>query len=77
MSTQFSSIWPYRLDPIRVIVDLEAMEMKEYSAFSKAPALLEPLHQIYYIHLLESNKKKQLLFSCLANERWCSKKVAA
>ena len=40
-----------RWDPIqcfhsRARVDLGAMAMKEYSAFPKAPALLEPHHQI-------------------------------
>ena len=31
---------------LRAIVDLEAMAMKEYSAFRKAPALLKPHYQI-------------------------------
>ena len=32
--------------PLQAEVDLEAMEMKDYSAFHKAPALLEPHYQI-------------------------------
>ena len=32
--------------PLRARVDLGAMAMKGYSAFLKAPALLEPHHQI-------------------------------
>ena len=31
--------------PLRARVDLEVMEMKEYSAFPKIPLLLEPHHQ--------------------------------
>ena len=37
---------PFKVLPIRAKVDLGAMAMKEYSAFPKAPALLEPHHQI-------------------------------
>ena len=32
--------------PLRAWVDPGAMAMKDYSAFLKAPALLEPHHQI-------------------------------
>ena len=32
--------------PLRARVDLGAMAMKGYSAFPKAPVLLEPHHQI-------------------------------
>ena len=40
-------IRPYQvLLPLRARVDLGAMAMKGYSAFFKAPALLEPYHQI-------------------------------
>ena len=39
-------IGPYQVLPLRAGVDLGAMAMKEYSAFPKAPALLEPHHQI-------------------------------
>ena len=35
----------YKVLPIRARVDLGAMTMKEYSAFPKAPALLELYHQ--------------------------------
>ena len=53
ISTQFSSIWPmgqielnYQVLTLWACVDYGAMAMKEYSTFSKAPALLEPHHQI-------------------------------
>ena len=39
-------IGPYQVLPLRARVDLGAMATKEYSAFPKAPALLEPHHQI-------------------------------
>ena len=39
-------IGPYQVLPLRARVDLGAMAMKGCSAFPKAPALLEPLHQI-------------------------------
>ena len=34
------------MQPFRAIVDLEETAMKECSAFPKAPASLEPYHQI-------------------------------
>ena len=37
---------PYQVLPLRIIVDLGAFAMKEYSTFFKDPALLEPRHQI-------------------------------
>ena len=37
-------IGPYQMLPFRARVDLGAMEMKECSAFPKAPASLEPHH---------------------------------
>ena len=33
---------PYQMLPFRARVDIGAMAMKGYSAFPKAPALLEP-----------------------------------
>ena len=39
-------IKPYQELPLRSRLDLGAMTMKEYTPFPKAPALLEPLHQI-------------------------------
>ena len=39
-------IGPYQVLPLRARVDLGAMAMKGYSAFPKAPALLESHHQI-------------------------------
>ena len=41
-----SSIWPYEVLLLQTRLDLGVMAMKEYSAFSKAPALLELHHQI-------------------------------
>ena len=39
-------IGPYQVLPLWIRVDLGAMAVKGYSTFSKAPALLEPPHQI-------------------------------
>ena len=39
-------IGPYQVLPLRARVDLGAMAMKGCSVFPKAPALLEPHHQI-------------------------------
>ena len=53
ISTQLSSIWFINrtlsgvTTPARV--DLGAMAMKEYSAFTKAPALLEPHQQMFSV----------------------------
>ena len=35
--------------PLRARVDVGVMAIKEYSAFPKAPALLEPHHQIFSV----------------------------
>ena len=40
------SIGPYQVQPLWARVDLGAMAMKVYFTFLKAPALLEPHHQI-------------------------------
>ena len=40
--------------PLRVGVDLRAMTMKEYSAFLKAPALVELHHQIIKYHIKDT-----------------------
>ena len=40
--------------PLQARVDLGAMAMKGYSAFPKAPALLEPYHQIVYCHIQDT-----------------------
>ena len=40
--------------PFRARVDLGAMAMKGYSAFPKAPASLEPYHQIVYCHIQDT-----------------------
>ena len=39
-------IGPYQVLPLRARVDMGAMVMKGYYTFLKAPALLEPHHQI-------------------------------
>ena len=41
-----SLIGSYQRLPLRDRVDLEVMAVKEYSKFPKAPAFLEPSHQI-------------------------------
>ena len=47
ISTQFSSIWPIdRTLSGATIPDQGEMAMKVYSTLPKAPALLEPHHQI-------------------------------
>ena len=50
ISMQFISIWPIdrtlSMLPLPARVDLGVMAMKGYSAFPKAPALLELHHQI-------------------------------
>ena len=38
---------PYQVLPLRARADLGAMTVKRYSSFPKAPALLEPHHQIF------------------------------
>ena len=40
------SIESYQVLPLWARVDLGAMAMKGYTAFAKAPAVLEPHHQI-------------------------------
>ena len=57
MSSHFSSILTtgrYQVLPLRAKVDLGAMVMKGYSAFPKAPALLEPDHQIVWCHMQDT-----------------------
>ena len=45
-------IGPYQVLPLQDRVDLGAKAMKGYSIFPKAPALLEPHHQIVLCHIL-------------------------
>ena len=45
ISKQFNFIW--LIDRALSWVDLGAVAMKEYTAFPKAQALLEPHHQIF------------------------------
>ena len=47
-------IRPHQVLPLWVRVDLRVIAMKGYSAFPKAPALLEPLHQIVYCHIQDT-----------------------
>ena len=46
---------PYQELPFRTRVNLGAMTMKGYSAFPKAPSLLEPHHQIIYYHIQDTH----------------------
>ena len=48
------SIEPYQMQPFRVWVDMGVMAMKGCSAFPKAPASLEPHHQIIYCHIQDT-----------------------
>ena len=53
ISTQFTSIWtkgPHQVLPFWARVNLGAIAMKRFSGFSKAPASLEPHHQIVQNH---------------------------
>ena len=43
-------IGPYQVLPLLVRVYLRVMEIKGYSAFLKAPALLEPHYQVFLYH---------------------------
>ena len=47
-------IGPYQVLPFRARVNLGALAMKRYSAFPKAPASLEPYHQIVLCHVQDS-----------------------
>ena len=47
-------IGPYQVLPLRARVDLGVMAMKGYSAFPKAPVLLEPHHQIVLCHIQDT-----------------------
>ena len=57
-STQFTSIWPIDKTIICYYsgarVDLEERTMKRCSAFPKAPALLEPHHQLVSWHIQDT-----------------------
>ena len=44
-------IGPYQVQPLQARVELGTMAMKGYSAFPKAPALLQPHHQIVKCHI--------------------------
>ena len=43
------------MQPLRAREDLEAMTMKGYSAFLKAPALLEPYYQFVKCHIRDTH----------------------
>ena len=47
--------------PLQVRVDLGVMVMKRYSAFPKAPALLEPHHQMVSCHIQETPLQRQFI----------------
>ena len=52
-----NSIWPivpFQVQPLWAKVDLAVMAMKRYSAFPKAPLLLEPHHQIVWCHIQDT-----------------------
>ena len=56
--------------PLRARVDLETMVIMGYSAFPKAPVLLEPHHQIVQCHIQDTHwagsypsAEKQLVYS--------------
>ena len=53
-------IWPYQVLPRRATVDLGAMAIKGYSAFLKAPASLEPRHQIVQCHIQDTRRGEGL-----------------
>ena len=55
-------IEPYQRIPVWVRVDLWAMAEKGYGAFPKAPALLEPHHQIVESHI--QDMRWGVLFLC-------------
>ena len=46
---------PYQVQPFRARADLGPMEMKGCSAFPKAPASLEPHHQIVQCHIQDTH----------------------
>ena len=50
--------------PLRVRMNLGAMETKECSAFPKAPALLEPHHQIFLVSYSEHSLRRGILLLC-------------
>ena len=65
---------------LRAKVDLGTMAMKRYSAFPKAPALVEPHHQMVSCHIQDarwgvySSSEMQLVFS-IAPADWATNKM--
>ena len=53
-------IGPYQVLPLRARVDRGAMAIKGYSAFPKAPALLEPPHEIFQCHIQDTSGERSL-----------------
>ena len=51
--------------PLRARVNLGAMAMKRYSAFPKAPALLEPHHRIVQCHIQGGSYPLQKCSRCI------------
>ena len=60
-------IGPYQVLPRRARVDLAAMAMKGCSIFPKAPALLEPHHQIVSCHIQDTRWWGQ----CILQPQFC------
>ena len=62
-------IGPYQVLPFWARVDLREMAMKGYSAFPKAPASLEPHHQIVLCHIQDTlvgsypSREMQMVYS--------------
>ena len=54
----------YQVLSLRVRVDLEAMVMKRYSTFTKAPSLPEPHHQIVQSFILDIHWVGGILLLC-------------
>ena len=58
--------------PLRARVDLGTMAMKGYSAFPKAPALLEPHHQIVECHIQDTAEVQSVYSTAPAPADWAN-----
>ena len=47
--------------PFQARMDLGAMAMKRYSAFPKAPVLLDPYHQIVECYIQDTHSREMVL----------------
>ena len=61
-------IGPYQVLPLQVRVDQGAIAMKGYSTFPKAPALLQPHHEIVYCNMQDTRWGS---FTLLKRSSWC------